>query len=99
MGKPYCSVSGQNLQQMLKAFQIERQRNSGLPYHWKMFRVKRILTISITDHKFNFVRPEYNHHEPIMMFIICKIKLSNFRLLTKFKIKSKWETLAITGCR
>lgn len=71
--EPFCYGISRKGNELLRAFQTGGYSESGDPVHWKLFSVKKMSNITITDEEFSGNRPEYKPDDSAMEDIYCNI--------------------------
>ena len=71
--EPFCHGASKPGNDLLRAYQTGGHSESGNPVKWKLFRVDKMSSITITDESFSANRPDYNPNDPAMATVYCCI--------------------------
>ena len=59
---------------LLRCFQIEGSSTSGTNFGWKLFDLKKIHSLRVTDEQFFYPRPQYNPDDSAMIEIYARLE-------------------------
>ncbi len=71
--EPYCHGVSQAGNEVLRAFQIGGDSDSGNPVGWKLYEMSRMSVLRTTGASFVGPRPGYNPNDTQMTLIHCRV--------------------------
>jgi hypothetical protein len=71
--EPFCHGADTEGHDLLRAYQTGGYSESASAAGWRLFRVDRMNSISITDAGFTGNRPDYNPDDPAMIIMYCHL--------------------------
>ena len=69
--EPFCHGASRAGNDLLRAYQTGGHSESGNPVKWKIFRVVKMSSITITDENFSGNRPDYYTNDSAMATVYC----------------------------
>ena len=71
--EPFCYGINEEGKEVLRGYQIRGYNESGKAQEWKLFKVEKILSLTVVNKQFAGARPQYSPEDPDMVTIFCRI--------------------------